>query len=62
MTFITGLFSMTDSVAELKQTIWIYFAIAVPVTGLVIRLGTFKWRKVANLFDSSGGVESKKRV
>lgn len=64
MTFVTGLFSMTESVAGLSQTFWIYFAIAVPFTGLVIRLGMFRWRKVADWFVSTerGLIDGKKRV
>ncbi|CAG8953002.1 hypothetical protein HYFRA_00003192 [Hymenoscyphus fraxineus] len=32
MAFISSFFSMTPDLATLKQTIWIYFAVAVPVT------------------------------
>lgn len=31
-TFVSGLYSMNESVSELKQTYWIYFVTAVPVT------------------------------
>ena len=31
-TFVSGLYSMNESVSELKQTYWIYFLTAVPVT------------------------------
>ena len=36
LTFLTGLFSMQPSIAELTQTIWIYFAAAVPLTAVAL--------------------------
>lgn len=35
-TFVSGLYSMNESVAELRQTYWIYFVTAVPVTLFVM--------------------------
>jgi len=34
MAFVSSFFSMTPELGALKQTFWIYFAIAVPVTVL----------------------------
>lgn len=39
MTFISGLYSMNDSVAELKTTYWIYFVTALPFTLVVMGTG-----------------------
>ena len=36
LTFLTGFFSMQPSIAELTQTIWIYFVAAVPLTAVAL--------------------------
>jgi Mg2+ and Co2+ transporter CorA len=35
LSFVSSFFSMTEDIQTLRQTIWIYFCIAIPVTGLV---------------------------
>jgi hypothetical protein len=36
MAFVSSFFSMTPNLGDLSQTFWIYFAIAVPLTGLCL--------------------------
>jgi hypothetical protein len=39
MTFISGLYSMNESVQQLKDTYWVYFATALPFTLIVMAIG-----------------------
>ena len=41
LSFITGLFSMNDELATLVSTLWVYFAVALPLTAIVLFLTRF---------------------
>ncbi|KAF2721074.1 hypothetical protein K431DRAFT_247701, partial [Polychaeton citri CBS 116435] len=41
LSFVTGFFSMAPNLADLKQTISIYFAVAVPLTALAMLIADF---------------------
>jgi Mg2+ and Co2+ transporter CorA len=67
LTFVSGLYSMNESVAELKSTYGWYFLTAVPFTLIVMAIGWVAgggsltpWKKETKQKDMIGGVESRK--
>ncbi|KAI1763971.1 hypothetical protein GGR53DRAFT_340036 [Hypoxylon sp. FL1150] len=43
LSFVSSFFSMSENVAELSQTIWIYFCVAVPISALAFLLVDKNW-------------------
>ena len=41
LSFVSGFLSMVPDVTELKQTIWIFFVIAIPLTGVALIAADF---------------------
>ena len=41
LSFVSGFLSMYPDVSQLKQTIWIFFAISVPLTALALLVADF---------------------
>ncbi|KAL8895772.1 MAG: hypothetical protein Q9207_008016 [Kuettlingeria erythrocarpa] len=61
LSFISSFFSMSDDVTKLRQTFWIYFSVAIPVTLLALVIVRFSdsvvdlYRSVIRKFKGRGG-------
>jgi Mg2+ and Co2+ transporter CorA len=50
MSFVSSLFSMTPDLSSLRQTIWVYFAVSVPLTLLALSIAIAGWIRVKRAF------------
>ncbi|KAL8936621.1 MAG: hypothetical protein Q9216_004836 [Gyalolechia sp. 2 TL-2023] len=65
LSFVSSFFSMTEDITKLRQTFWVYFSVAVPVTlmalivvrfsDVVIEIGRWMIRRKRMAFETHGG-------
>ncbi|KAI2625844.1 hypothetical protein GGR54DRAFT_517526 [Hypoxylon sp. NC1633] len=60
LSFVSSFFSMSTNVAELSQTIWVYFCVAIPISCLVYLLVDKNWtNNLRSAYDRSAVVKQK---
>lgn len=60
LSFVSSFFSMSANLADLTQTIWVYFCVAIPVSALVYLLVDKNWtNNLQGAYDTAGKAKKK---
>ncbi|KAI0386594.1 hypothetical protein F5Y04DRAFT_241833 [Hypomontagnella monticulosa] len=60
LSFVSSFFSMSANLADLTQTIWVYFCVAIPISALVYLLVDKNWtNNLQGAYDTAGKAKKK---